>query len=609
MRHARKLESLAAIVFAAAAAVLLFAGPAVAEIDVAGWHFTDLSTAQIPITFRLAFDDQRIAWTKGDGGQTDVYVKDIATGASTRITDTPESEDSVALDGDRLAWIARPTLDFAVPGEVRLHDLSTHETRVLGSGRVASETGLQILGDHVAWAMYEQGAGGLGGARLTLFVYTISTGATAKVTEELSNEGGGSGGGRSFDLGSDHLAFVKEAPAGQDAEVWLYDLASGSFTNLGRSAADSRHVSLEGDVVTWAAPGEPAHGASYGRYSVFTHRISTGQTRVVATREGPEPYPKTDGRFIVWDTYDGDLRKIQAYDLQTEQVIDVSHNLFLNFTPEVSDGLVVWERGGELDSEIMAHDLLSGQTTQLSTNRTWVDQASQVHGRTVVWWKHWFTNQPGPEPPDEFAVARAPVSFADPFGDVDGHHRYRTAIIGADEQGIAGGYIVGGDLLFRPEAPLLRAQFAKMVVEAFDVPVTEDLANAFSDLGPDDPGSLYPHEYVAALSSRGIIKGVGGGRFDPYVPLTRAQAATILVRALDQLYPGLLTDAQGQAPGAYYWEPPHLENLRRAYGNDLLAGTVDWMQRWDARVVCSRGEAVQLIWNALSLLHEEGRRS
>ena len=389
--------------------------------------------------------------------------------------------------------------------------------------------------------------------------------------------------------------------------MWLYDLTQGSSTELGSSAVDSRHVSLEGDLVAWAAEGGPPQGSSYASYRILTHSISTGQTRQIAAREGPEPYPQTDGRFVVWDTYHGDLRTIEAYDTQTGQLVDVSHNRFLNFTPEISDGLVVWERGGELDSEIMVHDLLSGQTTQLSANRVWMDQASQAHGRTVVWWKYWFSMEPGPQPPDEFVVATAPDAYVDPFNDVDGLHRYRTAIDGLYEQAIVGGYLTGDDRFFQPEASLLRAQFAKMVCEAFDVPVTEDMASGFTDLGEDDPNGLYPHEYVAALSAQGILRGVGGGRFDPYSPLTRAQAASILVRALDAVHPGLLTQAGAQPPGAYYWEPPHVANLRRAYANDMLSSLVDWMQRWDARVTCNRGEASQLVWNCLALVDQEAR--
>ncbi len=282
-------------------------------------------------------------------------------------------------------------------------------------------------------------------------------------------------------------------------------------------------------------------------------------------------------------------------------------------SPQSPEGLAVWERGGELDSEIMACDLVTGQTTQLSSNRTWMDQLALVNEGTVIWWKSWFSMKTGvPQPPDRLMVARAPSSFAGPFLDVPGRHRFRTAILGMDELGIAGGYTLkaipgaeipdGEDRVFRPEQPLLRAQFAKMICEAFDLSVTEDMTSTFVDLGPDDPANLYPHEYVAALTAAGVIKGKTAAYFDPYAPVTRAQAVTMLVRALDGFEPGLLEDISGQAPGAYFWEPPHLENLRKAYANDLLSSIIDWLQRWDARVACSRGEAAQMLWNALELM-------
>ncbi len=161
--------------------------------------------------------------------------------------------------------------------------------------------------------------------------------------------------------------------------------------------------------------------------------------------------------------------------------------------------------------------------------------------------------------------------------------------------------------MFRPDEPLLRAQFAKMICEAFDLPVTEELVAPFGDLGADDEENLYPHEYVAALAARGIVQGKTPDRFDPYGPLTRGQAVSMLVRALDTIYPGLVTVAQAEAPGAYFWDPPHRTNLRRAYANDLLSSLIDWLQRWDAYDSCTRGEAAQMIWNALSLLEQEGR--
>lgn len=605
----RSAVAIAITIVVAGLGFLLFgAGSARAVVDVAGWHFADLSSHQIPIGFAAAFDSERVAWIKYDVQQSDVFLLDMATGNETKITDTPASEANVALEGDRLAWVSRVSWDFNTPAELWFRDLGAGTTRLIAEGRIFPELGLQMVGDHIAWTQYDPAPDGQTGFQRALYVYIISSETTVRVTDHLAAGGGGSGGQTTFDLGETHIAFVNGALAGQGAEAWLYDLADDTKVKLGSSAAISVHVSLEGDLVSWAASGDLVPGASYELMDVFLHRISTGETEKIATIQTPEPFPKTDGRFVVWDTYIGseiyteNLREIQGYDSQTVQPIDVSHNLFLNFTPEISDGLVVWERGGELDSEIMAHDLVSGQTTQLSANRTWMDQLAQVHGRTVIWWKHWFSMEPGVEPSDGFVVARAPDSYADPFKDAAGDHRYRTAILGMSEQGIATGYQAGADREFRPEAPLLRAQFAKMVCEAFDVPVTEDMNSQFTDLGADDPLNLYPHEYVAALSASGILKGKTSSTFDPYSPVTRAQAVSILVRAVAMFYPGLLANIEGQAPGAYHWEPPHLGNLRKAYANDLLSSLIDWVRRWDASVSCNRGEAAQLVWNALSLI-------
>lgn len=601
----------------AALVALGFAAPASAEVDVAGWEFKDFTSRDVPIGFDLAFDSERIAWAKlsDSDGPWDLFLLDLATGAETRITDSPEGEYGVALDGSHLAWVSREEGD-AESGVLRLRALDTGATKTIAQGMIMWEDRVQIMGDHVAWTQLER-VPGSDALQRGLYLYTISTGATLRVTDADANVSRGSGGNQVFGLGETHIALIKAGQASALPEVWLYDIQAATLDRLGAITEGPAHVSLEADLVTWAAPAASGSAPFYAPSDIFLHRISTGVTEKIATIKTPEPYPKTDGRFVVGDDYPGDsiesTRVIWGYDAVTGRHIDVSANKFLNFTPEISDGLVVWERGGELESEIMAHDLLTGQSTQLSSNRTWMDQLALVNDGTVVWWKHWFSMKAGvPEPPDRFMVATAPSSFVDPFADVSGQHRFRTAILGMDELGIAGGYplpgITGGhppdgkDRVFRPDDPLLRAQLAKMICEAFDLPVTETMTSAFTDLGADDPATLYPHEYVAALTATGVIKGKTAACFDPYAPVTRAQAVTMLVRALDAFEPGLLENISGQAPGAYYWEPPHLDNLRRAYANDLLSSTVDWLERWDARAASSRGEAAQMLWNALELM-------
>lgn len=597
---------------------LLFAWPvpAQAEIDVAGWTFKDLASHNVRIGFDLAFDAERVAWMKLSDGQMDLFLLELASGTETRITDSMGGKYGVALDGSHLTWVSREE-GATLLATLWLRSLDTGETKQIAQGRIMPEDRVQIAGDHVAWSQYDVAPGGDQYER-ALYLHTISSGTTVRVTNALSWANGGSGGSTAFALTDTHLAFVADAPP----EVWLYDIQAGAAEKLGQSSTAWTHVSLAGDLVTWATPTGTGPFPFYEPADIFLHRISSGTTEKITTIKTPEPYPKTDGRFVVGDDYPGDSitspRVIWGHDARTGEHLDVSANGFLNFTPEVSDGLVVWERGGELESEIMAHDLITGQTTQLSSNRVWMDQLALVNDRTVVWWKHWFSDEVGvPQPEDRFMVATAPSAFVGAFLDVPGQHRFRTAILGMDELGIASGYpapgITGGTALpggptrvFRPESPLLRAQFAKMLCETFDLTVTESMTSAFVDLGPDDPTNLYPHEYVAALTASGVIKGKTATSFDPYAPVTRAQAVSMLVRACDAFEPGLLNNIEGQAPGAYYWEPPHLSNLRKAYANDLLSSTIDWLQRWDARAPCSRGEAAQLLWNALGLMDQMG---
>ena len=608
----RRMRTLALAGAVAALTTLGFATTAQAESNVAGWEFKDLSTQgiSVPMTFDLAFDEGRVAWVKTLDGRPDVYFTDLESGVETQLSDTTAWEHTVALEGKQVAWVEQTGADWLGDSTIWLKDLAGEEpARALVTAKVALDSRLMLASDYLAWVQYDPYPGGAG-VRPALYLQHLSTGAVVRISDAVITGVSTNEGDKAFDLTTTHLAYVESVP-GEDARVTLYDLATGERQELGRTPRATEHVDLEGDLLTWSQADETA-AYEHAHIRIFIHRLSTGETTLVTSAPIFRTYPKTDGRFVVWEQEQRPavsplpfpLREIWAYDADTERLSDVSRNEFLNFTPEISAGLVVWERGGELESEIMARDLLTGQTTQLSSNRVWMDQLALVNDRTVVWWKHWSSMETGvPEPADRFMMATAPVAFVDPFADVPGQYRFRTAILGMNEQGIATGYPAGEGRAFRPEEPLLRAQFAKMICETFDIPVSETMTSAFTDLGANDPANLYPHEYVAALTTSGVIKGKTATRFDPYAPVTRAQAVTLLVRALDVFEPGLLKDISGQAPGAYYWEPPHLENLRMAYANDLLSSTIDWLQPWDARAACSRGEAAQMLWNALELRH------
>ena len=124
------------------------------------------------------------------------------------------------------------------------------------------------------------------------------------------------------------------------------------------------------------------------------------------------------------------------------------------------------------------------------------------------------------------------------FTDVPGGHRYAQAINELAQFGIVSGK---SDGTFRPDDPVTRAQFAKMMCGLLALDVNEEQSFApFVDLGPDRLGDLYPHEYVGAAYRAGITTGKTATTFDPYSYITRLQVISMVVRMADNLQPGLL---------------------------------------------------------------------
>ena len=205
----------------------------------------------------------------------------------------------------------------------------------------------------------------------------------------------------------------------------------------------------------------------------------------------------------------------------------------------------------------------------------------------------------------DLLIAHPTDEPAPAFADVSGVSPYRTPIVALAERGVVSGYpLLDRVFNFRPDASLNRAQFCKMLVEALGLPVTEDLVPPFSDLGPDDPNSLYPDEYVAALTALGIIKGTGNGHFSPYAGITRAQLVTLLVRAADMLKPGYVpgvspSDLARGTLGEF--DSTHWKSMVRAEWAGLLDGLVGFGPNWDPWKPATRAEAAQMLWNLASM--------
>ena len=110
------------------------------------------------------------------------------------------------------------------------------------------------------------------------------------------------------------------------------------------------------------------------------------------------------------------------------------------------------------------------------------------------------------------------------FSDVSADKWYNNAVSTLCHMGVLGGY---SDGTFRPNAPITRAEFAKIAV-SFAQANGSAVYNYFTDVKTTD----WFAPYVTAAKDNGLIEGYSDGSFKPENKITRAEACAIVNRAL-----------------------------------------------------------------------------
>jgi len=136
--------------------------------------------------------------------------------------------------------------------------------------------------------------------------------------------------------------------------------------------------------------------------------------------------------------------------------------------------------------------------------------------------------EPAPEPesgPDP-ETPREPAADPVPFADIRGHWAEQVIMKAAKA-----GWVIGdGDGTFRPDRLLTHAEAAMLLARVLGIPPrTENPSTGFAD---DEAIPDWARATVAALRERGLLIGNPDGTFRPDQPLTRAEAAMLLARAL-----------------------------------------------------------------------------
>lgn len=123
-----------------------------------------------------------------------------------------------------------------------------------------------------------------------------------------------------------------------------------------------------------------------------------------------------------------------------------------------------------------------------------------------------------------------PTPYAGGFTDLNEAEWAVEAITYLSDLGIINGYIDDetGEQTFRPNNPITRAEFTKIVVMSFALSAGEN-APQFIDVSSDD----WFYQYVTTAAECGIVNGYEDGAFLPDNSITREEMSAVIVRAAE----------------------------------------------------------------------------
>ena len=182
------------------------------------------------------------------------------------------------------------------------------------------------------------------------------------------------------------------------------------------------------------------------------------------------------------------------------------------------------------------------------------------------------------------------------FSDVPSTHPYYTQISDPAVQQVISG---NADGTFKPDLPVVRQDFAKMIVKALGLAVTGDEVCPFTDVvSGQDEDPFFPDKYVAVCAVEGITVGKTPTTFAPEDDLTRQQLITMVVRAAKSSDPAA-DFTPPFTPGQFYPDE-HYANARKAASPGLLDGLQEVGAAYDFMAPSTRGEVAVMLYNLLN---------
>lgn len=171
------------------------------------------------------------------------------------------------------------------------------------------------------------------------------------------------------------------------------------------------------------------------------------------------------------------------------------------------------------------------------------------------------------------ALLLVPISIISAYSDIPDDHMYYQSITDLSDSGIIKGYEDG---TFKPNDPVNRAEFVKLLVANRSFTLSDQTTDCFSDVSDE-----WFAKYVCYAKYQGIVDGESDGNFYPERTINLAEASKIIVNAL-------CTDCYGDYSSDDIWYRPYARELSN---KAVIPTSVDSLNQ-----DLTRGQVAEMIW-------------
>jgi beta propeller repeat protein len=158
--------------------------------------------------------------------------------------------------------------------------------------------------------------------------------------------------------------------------------AEPTITQITNNTYEDNLPQVKGGYVVW-------QGKVDGDWEIFLCNVNTPEAPIrITDNDCDDMFPQTDGNYVVWLGFSHSGGQVFVYDIGNETITQITNDDYVDSSPQIADGRVVWASQVVTDSvepgEIMLYDVATEITTQL-TDDVLDDSNPRINSDTVFW--------------------------------------------------------------------------------------------------------------------------------------------------------------------------------------------------------------------------------